>query len=117
MNGFRECWNRRRRELERRSDRQDEELPTRVFQTRVGSPGRRSADRAGWSESRAFASGGNLQVCPLWRRLVLQVMNAPGPGQGAKAATVLWRVVPADEWERLEAVYDRLQPPSGWRRL
>lgn len=49
-----------------------------------------------------------ISVSPPWPQLVLRVMNATGPGQGAKAAAILWRLLPGSELERLESVLARI---------
>jgi hypothetical protein len=54
-----------------------------------------------------------LSIAPPWQRAVLRVLIPTGPGQGAKAAAILWRVLPTEDVERLEAVLIRLQPPGG----
>lgn len=68
-------------------------------------------------EFRLVARLFTLSVSPPWQRFVLQLMAATGPGQGAKAAAVLWRELPAEDLQRLEATYDRFLSAAERRRL
>ena len=45
-----------------------------------------------------------ISVTAPWTGLVLRVVTATGLGDGAKAAALLWCLLPEEELERLETV-------------